>query len=104
MDHDVITNDVYKGLEKLLAGRDSMRQLVEYMKTLDVRDIVPKITCPCLVVHFSGDMAVPVRLGRAVADALPNSEFIEVAGIDHSDLFQAPEAIKAIQEFMAKYS
>lgn len=104
MDHDVMTDDVYKGLERLLAGRDSMRQLVEYMKTLDVRDIVPKITCPCLVVHFSGDMAVPVRLGRAIADSLPNSEFIEVAGIDHSDLAQAPEAIKAIREFMTKYS
>ncbi|MDG1025219.1 MAG: alpha/beta hydrolase [Gammaproteobacteria bacterium] len=99
-----MTNDVYKGLEKLLTGRDSMRQLVKYMKTLDVRVIVPKITCPCLVVHFNDDIAVPVRLGRAIADSISNSEFIEVASIDHNNLAQAPEAIQAIREFMTKYS
>lgn len=104
MSHNEMDDDVYKGLERLLAGRDSMRQLVGYMKTLDVREIVPNVSCPCLVIHFSGDMAVPVRLGRALAENLPNCEFLEVAGIDHSDLAKSPEAIKAIHEFMISNS
>jgi len=104
MSRDEMDDDVYRGLERLLAGRDSMRQLVGYMKTLDVRDIVPNVTCPCLVVHFSGDMAVPARLGRALAANLPNCEFVEVAGIDHSDLAKSPEAIKAIREFVINHS
>jgi pimeloyl-ACP methyl ester carboxylesterase len=104
MDREVMSDDTYKSFERLLAGRDSMRQLVEYMKTLDVRDIATKISCPCLVIHFSGDMAIPARLGRALADSLPDSKFLEVAGIDHSDLAKAPDAVSAIKDFISKHS
>ena len=97
---DVIDDDTYKGFEKLLSDRRSMSQMVSYMKTLDVRPILNKIQCPTLVIHFTGDLAVPVRMGRYLADNIPNSKFIEIAGVDHCDLGNAPEAISEIRKML----
>jgi len=91
----------YQGFERLIASRQSVRQLVDYMMQTDVRSLLPDIHCPVLVIHFGGDMAIPVRLGRALAAALPNARFLEVAGVDHADLSQSPEAIEAIRDFVA---
>ena len=77
-----------------------MSQMVAYMKTLDVRPILSKIQCPTLVIHITGDLAVPVRMGRYLADNIPNSKFIEIAGVDHCDLGNAPGAISEIRQFL----
>ncbi|MFT4825268.1 MAG: pimeloyl-ACP methyl ester carboxylesterase [Halioglobus sp.] len=92
-------DETYKGFERLIATRQSVRQLVDFFKLTDVRDLLPNIHCPTLVIHFTGDMAVPMRLGRAVADAIPNAEFFEVAGTDHADLSQSPEAVARVRQF-----
>lgn len=89
----------YKGFEHLIATRQSVKQLTEYMKRVDVRHLLPDIQCPTLVIHFAGDMAVPLRLGRALADAIPNAEFLELPGIDHGDLSGAPEGVAKIRQF-----
>ena len=52
------------------------------------------------MVHFGGDLAVSIRLGRAVASALPNAEFLEVSGTDHADLSQSAEGMARLQEFV----
>ena len=97
---DVIDDDTYKGFEKLLSDRRSMSQMVSYMKTLDLRPILSKIQCPTLVIHFTGDLAVPVRMGRYLADNIPDSKFVEIAGVDHCDLGNAPEAIAEIRKMV----
>ncbi len=96
---EVMDDEVYKGFEKLVSTRDSIRQLVAYMKETDVRSLLPKIHCPCLIIHFSGDLAVPIRMGRAIAEGLPNAEFLEVSGVDHADLTHSPEAVSRVKEF-----
>lgn len=94
-----VDDKTYQGFERLIATRESIRQLVDFMKKTDVRPLLGQIRCPVLVIHFGGDLAVPIRLGRALAAALPNAEFLEVSGIDHADLSQSPEAIARIQQF-----
>ncbi|MEP1469773.1 MAG: alpha/beta hydrolase [Halieaceae bacterium] len=96
---EVMDDEAYKGFEKLVSTRDSIRQLVAYMKETDVRGLLPEIQCPSLVIHFSGDLAVPMRMGRALADGLPNAEFLEASGVDHADLTHSPEAVARVKEF-----
>jgi len=96
---EVMDDKTYQGFERLIATRQSVRQLVDYMMQTDVRPLLPDIHCPVLVIHFVGDMAIPVRLGRALAAGLPNARFLEVAGVDHADLSQSPEAIEEIRAF-----
>ena len=96
-----IDDETYKGFEKLLADKRSLKQIVEYMKTLDVRDILHEVTCPTLIIHFSGDLAVPSRMGRYLAGNIPNATYLEIAGVDHCDLGSAPDAVKTIRRFIA---
>lgn len=99
---DEIDDETYRGMEKLLADKRSMKQIVEYMKSFDVRDILKDVTCPTLIVHFSGDLAVPSHMGRFLASGIPGAEYLEIAGVDHCDLASAPKAIKSIREFIQK--
>jgi pimeloyl-ACP methyl ester carboxylesterase len=98
---EMMDDNTYRAFERLVATRDSIKQIIEYMKDVDVRDMLPKIECPTLVLHFSGDMAIPVRLGRAMADAIPNSVFLELPGVDHADLSSAPEGVERVRIFAA---
>lgn len=96
---DVIEDQTYRSMEQLLAPRPSIRTLVETLKEIDVRPLLPEISVPALVIHFTGDLTVPARMGRDLAERLPNATFMEVGSTDHADLSQAPEAIEAIGEF-----
>lgn len=94
-----LDDETYRSFERLIATRSAINQLVEMMLETDVRPILPGIRTPALVVHFTGDLAVPIRLGRALAEALPNAEFVEVNAVDHGDLSQVPEVIERIRAF-----
>jgi pimeloyl-ACP methyl ester carboxylesterase len=98
---EVMDEKTSQGFERLIASRESIRQIVEYMKQTDVRPLLPNIHCPTLVVHFGGDLTMPVRMGRAVAAAMPNAEFLEVSGTDHADLSQSAEGMARVREFVA---
>lgn len=100
MGRDKLDDQTLKGFERLIATRDSMRQIFSFMKSLDVRPLLPNIKCPTLVVHFSGDLAVPVRMGRDMAEAIPNAEFLEVGGTDHAGITNSPVAMKRLEEFV----
>lgn len=97
---ETIDDETYRGFEKLLADKRSMIQIVEYMKTLDVRPLLSKITCPTLIVHFTGDLAVPIRMGRFLHSNIPNSEFIELDGVDHCDLARSRNGVASIKAFI----
>jgi len=47
-----------------------------------------------------GMVAVPFRVGRYLADKIPNSKFSEIAGVDHCDLGNAPDAISEIKTML----
>jgi len=98
---EVMDEATYRGFEQLVATRQSIEQLVTFMKKLDVTALLPQVRVPTLVIHFAGDLAVPMRLGRAVAEGIPGAEFLQVPGIDHADLSQSPEAVARIREFCA---
>jgi pimeloyl-ACP methyl ester carboxylesterase/DNA-binding CsgD family transcriptional regulator len=50
---------------------------------LDVRDRLPLVRSPTWVVHRRDDRAVPYRLGREVAAAIPGATFIPLQGSAH---------------------
>ena len=53
----------------------------------DVSGILATVSVPAVVIHRRGDRRVPARLGRALADGIPNARYIECPGEDH---FLAP--------------
>jgi hypothetical protein len=45
--------------------------------------VLPAVRAPALVLHRTGDAAVPIAAGRALAEQLPDARFVELAGSDH---------------------
>ena len=49
---------------------------------IDVRDVLPTIACPTLVLHRRDNPLVAVAHGRYIADHIPGSRFVDVPGAD----------------------
>jgi len=70
---------------------------------VDVRDVLPTIHVPTLVVHRTGDRSVLVAQGRHLAQHIPGSRFIELPGDDHLPFIGDQDSIlEAIQRFIGE--
>jgi pimeloyl-ACP methyl ester carboxylesterase/DNA-binding winged helix-turn-helix (wHTH) protein/class 3 adenylate cyclase len=50
---------------------------------IDIRDVLPTIRVPTLVLHRTGDSCLKVEEGRYVAGRIPGARFVELPGVDH---------------------
>lgn len=50
---------------------------------IDVRDVLPTINVPTLVLHRTGDRIVPVESSRFLAANIPGARYVELPGDDH---------------------
>ena len=50
---------------------------------IDIRDVLPTIQVPTLVLHRTGDHDVNVAEGRYLASRIPGAKFVELEGADH---------------------
>jgi class 3 adenylate cyclase len=50
---------------------------------IDVRNVLPSIRVPTLVIHRGGDTCLKVEEGRYVASQIPGCKYVELGGIDH---------------------
>src|SRR2546423_8641267 len=73
------------------AGRAVLRMTLE----IDVRELLPAIRVPTLVLHRSGDQRIDVGGGRYLAERIPNARFVELAGVDHLVWVGDSEAVGA---------
>jgi class 3 adenylate cyclase len=69
---------------------------------LDVRDVLPLIQTPTLVMHRRHDYAVNVRAGRWLAEQIRGSRYIELEGADHAPWAGADSdrVLDEIEEFL----
>jgi pimeloyl-ACP methyl ester carboxylesterase len=50
---------------------------------VDVRNVLPTVRVPALVIHRTGDKCLRVEEGRYLAQHIPNARFLELPGEDH---------------------
>jgi len=68
---------------------------------IDVRDVLPLVRVPTLVMHRRDDLCLKVDEGRYVADRIPGAKFVELDGNDHLPFVGDQERILAeIEEFV----
>lgn len=60
------------------------RALVDTVMQLDVRDILPSVRVPALVLHAEGDRVIPIEAGELLAAGIPNARFVRLPGSDHA--------------------
>ncbi len=75
--------------------------LLKMNTQVDIRDILPTIHVPTLVIHRSGDRDSNVEEGRWIAGQIPGARFLEVPGEDHMPWLGDQDAIlDEVQEFL----
>jgi len=68
---------------------------------IDIRDVLPTIQVPTLVLHRTGDHDVNVAEGRYLASRIPGAKFVELTGADHWIAAGDTDAIAdEIEEFL----
>jgi pimeloyl-ACP methyl ester carboxylesterase len=68
---------------------------------IDVRDVLPAIRVPTLVVQLAGDRVIPVESGRYLAAHIPDAKYVELDGIDHLPVTEGAETVvDEIEEFL----
>jgi pimeloyl-ACP methyl ester carboxylesterase len=67
----------------------------------DVRELLPIIQAPTLVLQRAHDQIAPPELGRYLADYIPNAKYVELDGADHIWFTEnAGEVVDEVEEFL----
>lgn len=68
---------------------------------IDVRQVLPTVRVPTLVIHREGDLCLKVEEGRYVAAAIPGARYVELPGEDHLPFVGDQDAIlDEVEEFL----
>ena len=86
---------------RLSASPGAARDIVRAIAATDVRDVLPLIRVPTLILHRVDDATVPIEVGRHVASLMPRARYIELPGCDHLPILGDTDAvIGEIEEFL----
>ncbi len=86
---------------RLSASPSAVINVFRMNAAIDVRDILPTVRIPTLVLHRLGDRAIDIEQGRYLAEHIPGAEFVELSGDDHLWWVGDSEAIvNKIQTFL----
>lgn len=61
----------------------AIKGVLEALRDAEVRDLLPRLAVPTLVMHRRADRAVRVEAGRHLAGAIPRARMVELDGADH---------------------
>ena len=75
--------------------------LTQMNAEIDVRNVLPSIRVPSLIIHRREDQCLKVEEGRFVADRIPGAKFVELPGDDHLPFVGDQDAIlDEVEEFL----
>jgi class 3 adenylate cyclase len=81
--HDERFKQWWARFERLGNSPGAWRERAEILASVDVRQALPHIQAPTLVLHRTGDRVTNIAHGRAVAERIPGAKFVELPGDDH---------------------
>jgi class 3 adenylate cyclase len=68
---------------------------------IDIRDVLPTVRTPTLVIHRTHDV-LPIESARYIARKIPGARFVELSGHDHAFFVDSEPILTAIREFLAE--
>jgi class 3 adenylate cyclase len=91
----------YALFERAAASPAMVRAVMEAIREIDVRAVLPTIEIPTLILHRTGDGVIAVENARYLAEHVPGARYVELPGEDHIAWYGDSEAILAeIEEFL----
>jgi class 3 adenylate cyclase len=101
MAEDLALATWFARLQRLAASPSEARTLLNAATSLDVRETLPRIRVPTLVMHRSGDKAWDPRHSRYLAEHIAGARHVELEGVDSLPFVGDSDAIvEEIEEFL----
>lgn len=85
-------------------GRLALAAGLEVLRTADLRDALPRIAVPALVIAGDRDRLTPPEAGRAMAEALPHARFLQIPRCGHAPfLSHGLEVLREVLGFLTRH-
>ncbi len=86
---------------QMSASPGDAANLLRMNNLMDIRDALPAIRVPTLIVHARGDRVAPIEAGRYFAEHIPDARILELDSDDHWPYFgDADQVLGEVQEFL----
>lgn len=89
--------DWFNALCRRTTSAENARALLQARGNVDVRELLPEVRVPTLVVHSSRDQIAPLSQGKLLAGRIPGASFVQLDSDNHVLLEHEP----AWREFQA---
>lgn len=76
------------------------RALIEMNSLVDVRETLPAVQAPTLVLHRRHDVDSSIEEGRYLAEHIPGARFVELDGTDHFVAVDPDQILDPVEEFV----
>jgi pimeloyl-ACP methyl ester carboxylesterase len=93
--------DAFNELQRLSGSPEGAVRYLETVAAFDVREALPQVTAPTLVMHVRDDIRIPIELGREIAAGIPGARFVALPGKNHILLEQDPGVDPFFEELRA---
>jgi class 3 adenylate cyclase len=87
--------EAYIDLVRYGASPGMLEALYRMNREIDVREVLPAVGVPTLVLHGSEDTVVPVQVGTYTAERLRSARFVELPGVGHLALKTGGRLVRA---------
>jgi pimeloyl-ACP methyl ester carboxylesterase/DNA-binding winged helix-turn-helix (wHTH) protein len=84
------------------ATPSTVRALMDMNSLVDVRDALPAVRVPTLVLHRSGDELFDVAEGKYIADRVAGAQFVVLEGRDHFVAGDPDQILDAVEPFITQ--
>lgn len=83
MAEDEVFHKWFAKYMRLGGSPSAVINIFKMIQAIDVRDILPTVRVPTLVLHRVGDLVVDIDQGRYLAENIPGAKIVELPGEDH---------------------
>jgi pimeloyl-ACP methyl ester carboxylesterase/class 3 adenylate cyclase len=73
----------WERFQRLSASPSALYAQEQVFREMDIRQLLPAISVPTLVLHRAQDVIEPVGAGRYLASEIAGAEYVELPGADH---------------------
>jgi class 3 adenylate cyclase/pimeloyl-ACP methyl ester carboxylesterase len=90
--------DWFNDLQRKTTSPEMAARYLEVVANFDVRELLPRVQVPTLVMHVRDDVIIPIDAGRKMAAEIPGARFIALPGRNHLFLKQEPANARFFEE------
>jgi pimeloyl-ACP methyl ester carboxylesterase len=93
----------FTNLQRESVSAETAARIFDAIGDLDVRDLLPALNLPVLVLHSRGDATVPFEEGRKLASMIPRAKFVPLDSNNHLLMGHEPAwtvFVDEIREFL----